>query len=56
MDCRDWGGDEEIGGAAMVVVGVHKEVEVDGEEELELQRVELCQLEAADDRPAAWDQ
>jgi hypothetical protein len=42
----------EVGGACGVVGGVEGEAEVDGEEELELERVELMQRKASDLRPA----
>jgi hypothetical protein len=43
----------EVGGAGGVVGGVDAEVEVDGEEEVQLQRVELGEGEAGDLSPAA---
>ena len=42
----------EVGGAGGVVGGADAEVEVDGEEEVQLQRVELREGEATDLRPA----
>ncbi len=42
----------EVGGAGGVVGGVDAEVEVDGKEEVQLQRVELREGDAADLRPA----
>ncbi len=50
-----FGGGEgaEVGGAGGVVGGADAAVEVDGEEEVQLQRVELREGEAADLRPAA---
>ena len=45
----------EISGAGGVVGGVDAEVEVDGKEEVQLQRVELCKGEAANLRPVMVD-
>ena len=42
----------EVGGAGGVVGGADAEVEIDGEEEVQLQRVELREGDAADLRPA----
>ena len=57
--CRQRVGDRErcgegaeVGGAGGVVGGADAEVEVDGEEEVQLQRVELRKGEAADLGPA----
>jgi hypothetical protein len=46
------GGGEDSGGEAVVVVGVDAEVELDGEEEVQLKRAELPRRQAADFRPA----
>ena len=44
----------EVGGAGGVVGGADAQVKVDGEEEVELEGVELGEGEAADARPAMF--